>query len=159
HHDRVGIPKSQQPGRRPVTRHAVPTRVVDNDQIAPTPLDELGREPYTGARAQDRLSFRDVGVQAVQNLLTGVWVWHCFLRGGTGRYLLLLLLLVLVLERRSSTSTSRSKSRRVIVPPYLTISNSAAAAASAKASSLICRPSSRTGMRGSRALLSASRNA
>ena len=62
-HNRVGVAVGQHPGQAAPPGHAVAPRVIDDDQVGPALLGELGRDAGARARAKQRRSGGDLGAQ------------------------------------------------------------------------------------------------
>jgi len=57
-----------------VASHAEAARVVNDDQVGPAALDELGADAGAGAGGDDRLAFFQCGTQALDDFLAGVGI-------------------------------------------------------------------------------------
>ena len=55
-----------------MTSHAVPARVVDDDQVRATRLRKLRGDAGAGARPDNRVAVFQLGVKSVQYLLAGI---------------------------------------------------------------------------------------
>ena len=62
------------PRGRAVAHHAEAAGVVDDDEVGAALLDELGADAGAGAGGDDRLAFRQRGVEAFADFLAGVGI-------------------------------------------------------------------------------------
>src|SRR5260221_3141765 len=73
--DLVGVAVGHETGERAASRHPVAAGIVDDDKVDAAGLLTFGREPGSGATADDRLSAADHGAELLEYLVAGD-AWH-----------------------------------------------------------------------------------
>src|SRR5258708_2308383 len=83
HGDRIGVAVSHKPASGTMPGHPKPARVVDDEQVRATTLDELGADASAGARGDNGLPFAQRGMQSFDDFFAAIgvsfssqWIWH-----------------------------------------------------------------------------------